>query len=235
MHWHGIEQRDAYYDGVPEYSGHGKKLEPMIAPGESFTARFAPPRAGTFIYHTHMNDIWQLRNGLSGPLIVMAPGVRFDPATDHIVQITSMPDLDDFDWFDVNGTHDPAAITTAAGVPNRFRLINMTTFHPDLVVSLASAHGTATWTPIARDGADIPTSHRTPRTAVQTLTIGQTRDYIFTAPAPGEYRLLFLGIRRRQTPRHAADSRRRECGSEALRRNRVPMVVVQRSKGGFPR
>ncbi len=194
VHWHGIEQRDAYYDGVPEYSGSGGKIEPMIAPGQSFTARFAPPRAGTFIYHTHMNDIWQLRNGLSGALIVMPPGVRFDPATDHVIQLTSTPDLDDFDWFDVNGTRVPTAITIAAGVPNRFRLINMTTFHPDVVVSLASANGTATWTPIARDGADIPASHRTARTAVQTLTIGQTRDYTFTAPAPGEYRLLLWGF-----------------------------------------
>jgi FtsP/CotA-like multicopper oxidase with cupredoxin domain len=194
VHWHGIEQQDAYYDGVPEYSGYGKKIEPMIAPGKSFTARFAAPRAGTFIYHTHMNDIWQLRNGLSGPLIVMRPGSRFDPATDHIVQITSVPDLDEFDWFDVNGTREPPAITIVAGVPNRFRLINMTTFHPDVVVSLASANATATWTPVARDGADIPAPCRTARTAVQTLTIGQTRDYLFTAARPGEYRLLFWGF-----------------------------------------
>lgn len=194
VHWHGIEQQNAYYDGVPEYSGYGKKLEPMIEPGGNFTAQFAPPRAGTFIYHTHMNDIWQLRNGLSGALIVIPPGARFDPATDHVVQITSTPDLNDGVWFDVDGTRTPAPITIAAGVPNRFRLINMTTFHPDLIVSLASVNGTATWTPIARDGYDIPASHRTARTAVQTITIGQTRDYTFTAPAPGEYRLLFWGF-----------------------------------------
>lgn len=194
VHWHGIEQKDAYYDGVPEYSGYGKKLEPMIEPGANFTARFAPPRAGTFIYHTHMNDIWQLRNGMSGALIVMPPDTRFNPSTDHVVQMTSTPDLDDGSWFDVNGTRNPAAVTIAAGVPNRFRFINMTTFHPDLIVSLASASGTATWTPIARDGADIPSQYRTARTAVQTITIGQTRDYTFTAPAPGEYRLMFWGF-----------------------------------------
>jgi FtsP/CotA-like multicopper oxidase with cupredoxin domain len=195
VHWHGIEQQNAYYDGVPEYSGYGKKLEPMIEPGATFTARFAPPRAGTFIYHTHMNDIWQLRNGMSGALIVMPRGAHFDPATDHVVQMTSTPYLDDGGvWFDVNGAPNPAPITIAAGVPNRFRLINMTTFTPDLIVSLASAKGTAMWTPIARDGADIPASHRTSRTAVQTVTIGQTRDYTFTAPAPGEYQLLFWGF-----------------------------------------
>ncbi|HKE36036.1 MAG TPA: hypothetical protein VKB39_01300, partial [Candidatus Baltobacteraceae bacterium] len=95
--------------------------------------------------------------------------------------------------FDINGTRDPAAITIVAGVSNRFRFINMTTFHQDMIVSLASDNGTAIWTPIARDGADIPSRRRTARTAVQTLTIGQTRDYLFTPRAPGEYRLLFWG------------------------------------------
>jgi FtsP/CotA-like multicopper oxidase with cupredoxin domain len=193
VHWHGIEQHNAYYDGVPGYSGYGKKLEPMIAPGASFEARFAPPRAGTFIYHTHVNDIWQLRGGLSGPLIVLPPGARFDTATDHVVQMTSTQDVDDFDWFNVNGTRNPAAMTIVAGVPNRFRFINMTTFHPDMVVSLLSGGRTAGWTPVARDGADIPPTAQSVQTAIQTITIGQTRDYLFTAPAPGEYRLLFWG------------------------------------------
>lgn len=107
--------------------------------------------------------------------------------------MTSTPDLDDFDWFDVNGTRRPSAITIAAGVRNRFRFINMTTFHPDLIVALASGKRTATWTPVARDGADLPASRQTARTAVQTITIGQTRDYLFTPPAPGEYELLFWG------------------------------------------
>ncbi len=79
VHWHGIEVADSYNDGVAGYSGYGRHLAPMIDPGQTFEALITPPRAGTFIYHTHMDDIWQLRGGLAGPLIVMEPGKRFDP------------------------------------------------------------------------------------------------------------------------------------------------------------
>ena len=57
----------------------------MIEPGASFVVRITPPRAGTFIYHTHLHDYRQLSSGLYGPLIVTEPGETFDPATDHVV------------------------------------------------------------------------------------------------------------------------------------------------------
>lgn len=77
MHWHGIEL-ESYYDGVPGWTGRGPQVTPVIAPGEEFVARFAPPRAGTFIYHTHWHDIVQLAGGLAGPLVVLEPGEEFD-------------------------------------------------------------------------------------------------------------------------------------------------------------
>jgi manganese oxidase len=194
VHWHGIEQEDSYYDGVPNVSGYGNRLEPMIDPGESFEARFAPPRAGTFIYHTHMDDVWQLRGGLSGPLIVLPAGAHFDSATDHIVQITTPRNPADEDWLYVNGTRSPPAMTIAAGVAQRFRLINSTTFAADAVVSLVTAAGPAVWVPIASDGADLPASRQRPEPAVQTITIGETRDFTFEPHAPGEYRLMFWGF-----------------------------------------
>src|SRR5215472_1835324 len=52
IHWHGIEL-ESYYDGVPGWTGSGRQITPAIAPASSFVARMAPPRAGTFIYHTH--------------------------------------------------------------------------------------------------------------------------------------------------------------------------------------
>src|SRR5262249_13853983 len=81
IHWHGIEL-ESFYDGVPGWSGSGTQITPPIAPGASFVARMAPPRAGTFIYHTHWHDLSQLTNGLYGPLIVLPPGEKFDPASD---------------------------------------------------------------------------------------------------------------------------------------------------------
>ena len=84
IHWHGIEL-DSYYDGVHGWSGAGRRVTPMIEPGGSFVVRFTPPRAGTFIYHTHLHDYRQLSSGLYGPLIVTDADETFDPATDHVI------------------------------------------------------------------------------------------------------------------------------------------------------
>ena len=63
---------------------------PAIAPGRTFVARFVPPDAGPFTYHSHMDDGWQLAGGLVGPLIVVAPGHDFDARTDHIMMISEV-------------------------------------------------------------------------------------------------------------------------------------------------
>src|SRR5205823_6349035 len=55
MHWHGIEL-ESYYDGVPGLSGMKPQVAPLIAPQDSFEVRFTPPRTGTFIYHSHVNE-----------------------------------------------------------------------------------------------------------------------------------------------------------------------------------
>jgi FtsP/CotA-like multicopper oxidase with cupredoxin domain len=46
----------------------------VIKPGGSFVVRFTPPRAGTFMYHTPLNDEAQISSGLYVPLIVVEPG-----------------------------------------------------------------------------------------------------------------------------------------------------------------
>jgi manganese oxidase len=81
VHWHGIEL-ESYYDGVPGFSGLGRRTTPLIAPGDSFEVRFTPPRAGTFIYHTHADEERQQLAGLAGALVVREPGTTPDPARD---------------------------------------------------------------------------------------------------------------------------------------------------------
>src|SRR5882762_4425009 len=66
----------------PGWTGVGTQITPPIAPGALFVARMAPPRAGTFIYHTHWHDSLHLTNGIYGPLIVLPPGAQFDPESD---------------------------------------------------------------------------------------------------------------------------------------------------------
>ena len=116
------------------WGGQSGNLAPPVAPGQSFVAKFTPPRAGTFIYHTHWHKDAQLAGGLYGPLIVLNPGERYDPETDHIVVIGLNGVLQETERepFALNGSATPAPIVMRAGVPNRLRLINITAINVSL-------------------------------------------------------------------------------------------------------
>ncbi|MDX1674809.1 MAG: multicopper oxidase domain-containing protein, partial [Longimicrobiales bacterium] len=58
VHWHGLEL-DAWADGVPGWSASDGRVSPVIDPGQSFTYRLSLMRPGTFIYHSHLDDIHQ--------------------------------------------------------------------------------------------------------------------------------------------------------------------------------
>src|SRR4029453_11134863 len=89
VHWHGIEL-ESYYDGVAGFAGDGNRLAPPIKPGGSFEARFTPPRSGTFIYHTHLDDLKQQQAGLIGALLVVDDPAKHDPRHD-LVMLVSTP------------------------------------------------------------------------------------------------------------------------------------------------
>ncbi|HSA55406.1 MAG TPA: multicopper oxidase domain-containing protein [Gemmatimonadaceae bacterium] len=82
VHWHGIEL-ESYYDGVAGFGGSDGRVTPIIAPRDSFEVRFTPPRAGTFIYHSHVNEIRQHAAGLVGSLVVL-DRAREMGADDHV-------------------------------------------------------------------------------------------------------------------------------------------------------
>src|SRR5262245_57188864 len=84
--WHRIEL-DSYFAGVPGWRGRPAKIAPRAEPSGSFAARFTPPRAGTFSYHTHWHYDAQLAGGIYGPLIVLEPGQHYDPAIDHVLVV----------------------------------------------------------------------------------------------------------------------------------------------------
>jgi FtsP/CotA-like multicopper oxidase with cupredoxin domain len=190
VHWHGMPVQQSIDDGggmhgMGDMPGMGgSDSAPPIPPGGSFVAQFTPPYAGTFMYHTHMDDTWQLIGGLSGPLVVLPPGAHFDPATDHIVMLTSPVEAPLGDTAAIDGFIEPPPMVVRVGVPQRFRLINMTALNSDLIVSL-DGPGAPVWTPIAKDGLDLDPHLRIPRRAVQQLTIGETRDFTFVPATPG--------------------------------------------------
>ena len=189
VHWHGIEL-ESYYDGVAGWSGAGQRLAPLIAPRDSFEARFAPPHAGTFIYHTHVDELRQEPAGLAGPIIVLAPGARWDPSTDHPVMITSP-----WSWEQgrravlVNGSPTPPPIELRAGVAHRFRIVNMTTRRPALRLELRRDTTLLAWRELAKDGNDFSEARRAPRRAMHQISIGETFDVEITPDTPGNLRL----------------------------------------------
>lgn len=191
IHWHGLEL-ESYYDGVHGWSGVGTHVAPMIAPGASFVVRITPRHAGTFIYHTHLHDYRQLSSGLYGALIVMPPGERYDPATDHAVVLgrrhatVASGVLEDASSMVVNGERSPRW-TWSAGRRHRLRVINIT---PDdvLVVSLLARDTVTAWRPLMKDGAVLKTEDAKKTPARVTIAVGETYDFEYEAP-PGSSRL----------------------------------------------
>lgn len=185
VHWHGIEL-DSYVDGVPGWSGNAGHIAPMIAPGDSFVAAFTPPRAGTFIYHSHSNEDHQISSGLYGALIVLEPGAAYDAERERTILITGRgPDID---HGRVNNQDKPDTMNLIAGETYRFRLININVGWR-VVVSLASGAGVAHWRPIAKDGADLPASQSAVRPASILMGPGETADFLFTPTRAGAMKL----------------------------------------------
>jgi len=192
VHWHGVEL-ESYFDGIAGLSGTPARLAPVIAPNDSFEVRFTPPRAGTFIYHSHVDEGRQQPAGLVGPIIVLGQGDRYDPATDIVAMFASPVDsLDETRSVLINGRLDPVPLTMKVGTSYRLRLINITTARPGMYVELRRDSSAVSWRALARDGAELPESRKVMRRGMQPLTIGQTMDFEVTPREAGDLRLLAI-------------------------------------------
>jgi FtsP/CotA-like multicopper oxidase with cupredoxin domain len=187
VHWHGI-QLESYYDGVAHFGGNGRDHTPYLQPGDTFVAKFTPPRAGTFIYHTHFNDYAQLCTGLYGALIVVEPGKRFDPAVDHVFVISRDGPDEQKDPVLLNGAVEPVPVALRAGRPHRLRLIGITPEATARVRLLRDDHP-ITWRAVAKDGTDLPPALATSRPAELSISPGETYDFEIAEPKPGELSL----------------------------------------------
>lgn len=187
VHWHGI-QLESYYDGVPGFGGDSRQVTPPIPPGGSFIARFTPPRSGTFIYHTHMNDLAQIATGLYGALIVAERREAFDPDTDKVFVFSRGGPDDENDPVLINGVPDLPPVVLRAGQRYRLRFIGILPA-PAPIVTLSSAGAAVDWLPLAKDGADLPASLRVAQPAKVRVFPGETYDFEFQPAKPGEIRL----------------------------------------------
>lgn len=181
VHWHGIEVQDSYVDGVPGWSGSAAHLAPMVMPGGSFVAEFTPARAGTFIYHSHSNEYFQIAAGLAAPLIVLEPGASYDTLTDKTVFINQGLDGSGR----INGLAAPDTMDLLAGTEYRFRLIDIA---PDyrIFATLTDAAGPVPWRAIAKDGATLPPHQQRMQPARVPMGPGETADFVYTPKEAGD-------------------------------------------------
>lgn len=179
IHWHGLEI-DSYYDGVVGVGGHPGSLTPAIMPADSFEMRITPPRAGSFRYHTHVNDIRQQSAGLYGGFVVLEEDEEWEPERDLVFLLSTNSD-EELSLL-LNGTREPAPLVLNAGETYRFRLMNITLFHAGARVRLIRDGYPVRWRALAKDGADLPTHQRTVDFADRIVSVGETIDFEWRAP-----------------------------------------------------
>jgi manganese oxidase len=186
VHWHGLEI-ESYYDGVAGFGGTAQRVTPEIAAGDSFVVKMTPPRAGTFIYHSHFDEVRQQGGGLYGAFIVADETYNAD--RDIVVLFSTARDTITPELL-INGSRT-TVLRLQAGQTYRLRMINITLARPSLRVGIMQGKEPALWQPIAKDAIDLPEHLRTSRPAsLQLLSIGDTFDAWFTPPAAGEYEIL---------------------------------------------
>ena len=195
IHWHGIELQ-SYPDGVPGWSGSGKHVIPAIAPGDSLTVHFTPPRAGSFMYHSHFNEATQIGSGAYAPIIVLNKGEKFDPETDRILFISDggvtvnviagppAPVL-------LNGKALPDQIELRAGTTYRFRLFNLKNEDIEQIALLDENDKPITWKVVAKDGADLPPAQSTMQPASLVFGSGEIYDFVYTPEKTEELKLRY--------------------------------------------
>ncbi|HSG47497.1 MAG TPA: multicopper oxidase domain-containing protein, partial [Longimicrobiales bacterium] len=189
VHWHGLEL-DAWADGVPDWSASDGRVSPVIHPGDRFTYRLSFLRPGTFIYHSHLDDIVQLTGGLYGALVVLPEGQAFDPRTDHpLVWGWNSRNPQSVADIDLNGRREQPDGRAALGETHRFRLINI---GPAGMISawITRDGEPVPYTLLAKDGADLPEHQRVAVESLQRIGVGETADFTWTPQEPGVYELL---------------------------------------------
>lgn len=183
IHWHGIEL-ESYYDGVVGLGGMSGSRTPPIMPADSFEVRITAPRAGTFMYHTHFEDVRQQNGGLYGALTVLEPGKELDAEHDLSFMIANNA----AGRVVLNGSTAPtrAPVTLHAGRSYRLRITNITTGNPALVVRVVRDSALVSWRAVAKDGFDLPVSQAVPQPARHPISNGEIYDFEITPAGAGE-------------------------------------------------
>lgn len=171
IHWHGLEL-ESYYDGVVGVGGMPGMRTPPVMPSDSFTVHITPPRRGSFMYHTHMDDVMQQVGGLYAPFIVLDPGEWWDPTHD----ITLMAANHFTHGLVLNGLPTAPPLEMRVGERYRLRIANITVQNPNLQFQLRRDSTLLTWRPLAKDGHDLPAVQATVGPAAHFVSNGEILD-----------------------------------------------------------
>ena len=188
VHWHGVFLPSGM-DGV------GGLSQRAIQPGETFKYEWAFRQHGTFMYHSHHDEMTQMAMGMMG-MIVVHPRkpVGLLPERDFVYMLnewkivpgTRRPDpteMTDFNILTLNGKCFPGTAPIVAKVGERVRLrfgnLSAMDHHP------IHLHG-YNFKLIATDGGDVPESAQWPETTVL-VPVGSTKTVEFIANSPGDW------------------------------------------------
>jgi manganese oxidase len=188
VHWHGVFLPNGM-DGV---SGLNQKA---IPPGETFKYEFTLRQHGTFMYHSHFDEMVQIAMGLTGMLVVQPRRPQGpQPDRDFAIMLgewkikpgTFRPDpneMVEFNLLTMNaraypGT-EPLVVKRGDRVRIRFGNLGPMDHHP------IHLHGHA-FRIVATEGGEIPEAGRWPTTTVL-VPVGATRTVEFVADAPGDW------------------------------------------------
>jgi FtsP/CotA-like multicopper oxidase with cupredoxin domain len=179
IHWHGLHLPNTM-DGVPGVT------QKVVSPGQTFTYDFVASHPGTFMYHSHYDDMKQIGNGMYGAFIIDPKDPSIETKYDHdytmlLSGFAINGTEDEKDYFTINGRSypDTTPINVKKGETVRLRLINIDVME----MHTMHLHG-IDFQVIAKDGH--PAAN--PQT-MNTVLIGpgETYDIAFTADAPGTW------------------------------------------------
>ncbi len=188
VHWHGIRLPNGM-DGV---SGLTQKA---IQTGETFKYEFTLKQHGTFMYHSHGDEMVQMGLGTMGFLIIHPKNEFHKVDRDFAIFLnewfvdpgTKTPNpnvMTDFNIFTFNSRAFPGTAPLVAKTGDRIRIRFGNVGQESHPIHL---HG-FNFKVVATDGGDIPESAQWPETTVP-VDPGTTRTIEFVADVPGDWAL----------------------------------------------
>ena len=188
IHWHGI----LVPSGMDGVAGLSQK---NIEPGETYKYEFQLRQHGTYMYHSHSDDMTQEGLGLMGMFIIHPrdpTGRRPDRdfafmLSEWRIDVGTMRpnpmEMTDFNVLTFNARVFPGTAPLVAKYGERVRIrfgnLSAMEHHP---IHLHGFH----WKVVATDGGQIPESAQWPETTVL-VAVGQTRTVEFIADNPGDW------------------------------------------------